>query len=370
LQQNLKPFKIIDMNEQNIFTDLRNVFSSVRNGLGQLSGDENYVKTAYYDNPNHIYDNLLKFFQFVLFACAGASLFFGISYHYKLFLQTGQERGVSVGLAVLLFVIAEVISVYIGVLFFRFMWTGKIFKSLQHLIFFLIMGFLIFKAFMFRMDISAKAYAAQNANEQKTELAQRGVDSSRTITKSKYDKEIEKAQNMIEKGKGQTWRGKLTPRGEYLVQEGNATLQKYLDLRKEELSIKVKADSLLNNSLGGIINLNQKQLNGYGGMVEWAVLILTCLIALLEKISYIENKKTEEKEDNTASAPSVEPNQPIGFRNIQSVASSQDLPNNKPIAEAKLDSTERRPIGFFPNKNKINSIDIEKEEKKNSMKSA
>lgn len=340
------------MEDRSIFTDIRDFGRSVKNGFGQLSSADDYVKTAYYDNPNHIYDNLLRFFWIVLYLCAGASLFFGVSYHYKLFIQTGQEQKTSIGLAILLFLIAEIISVFIGVSFFRYVWTGKLVKSFQHLVFFAVMGVLIYMSFAFRMDISAKAYGGQTANEQQTELAEAGISKAKANMKSSYDDEIKDVRATIAKGRKQTWGGKITPKGEYMVSEGNKTLQKYLDLRARELDMNFKADSVLNHTSSFIIFANQKQLNGYGGLVEWAVLILTCLIALLEKISYIENKKDEDGGSGEGCIKTfgnpIQSGSQIGF------SKSSDAPNIR----------GRTPIGFKQGENIIHIpppiIDIEK----------
>lgn len=283
------------MSEKNLFTDLRDMFTGFKKGLKQLSGGSDYVELAYQDNPNHIFDNLLKLGWWVLYLCAAASLFFGISYHYKLFNQTGQGENVSILLAIILFLIAEIVSVFIGVYFFRFFCTGSVIKSKWHFLVFIVLGVCIYGAFIFRMGISAKAYAGQQASEQKTELAQKGVKNAKLNFSSQYDEQISDARATIARGRKQTWGGKLTPRGEYLVGEGNKTLQKYLDLKSKEFESKSKADSSLNSAIGLTILDNEKQLNGYGGLVEWMVLIITFLIALLEKVSYIENKKDSEE---------------------------------------------------------------------------
>jgi hypothetical protein len=314
------------MGEKNLFTDIRDIFSGFKKGLRQLSGGGYYVDIAYQDNPNQIFDNLLNLFWIVLYLCAGASLFFGISYHYKLFVQTGQGESISIGLAILLFLIAEIVSVFIGVAFFRFLWTGRLVNSLAHFVLFCIIGVIIYIAFDFRMGISAKAYAGQTAGKQKTELAKDGVNSAKSNMKSKYDDDIKEARATIAKGKKQTWSGKITPRGEWLVAEGNKTLQKYLDLQDKEYTSKTRADSTLNNALTGAIFANEKQMNGYGGLVEWFVLIITFIIAVLEKVSYEENKK-----DNSV---------------VESKAIEQE---NKPIEYETHDPNKKNPIGFGKN---------------------
>lgn len=287
------------MEDKNLFTDIRDMFTGFKKGLRQMSGGSDYVEVAYQDNPNHIYDNLLKLAWIVLYLCASASLFFGISYHYKLFTQTGQGENVSIGLAVLLFLIAEVISVFIGVAFFRSILTGGLIKSIYHFGLSIMIGYIIYIAFDFRMGISAKAYAGQQAAKQKTELAEKGVKTASSNLVSKYDDEIKEARSTIAKGKKQKWNGVLTTNGERIVSEGNKTLQKYLDLQSKEFDSKTKADSVLHNEVGGLIFANQKQLNGYGGLVEWCVLILTFIIALLEKVSYLENKKDQSDETDS-----------------------------------------------------------------------
>ena len=239
---------------------------------------------AYVDNPDSVFDNLARYVRFAIWLLLIPSAYIGINYHIKLFQKNGMgEMGANVG-SFIFFIAIEIFCCFYATDIFRAIYNGSAFKGLKQLFGIVLSLCLIAYCYYFKYNISASAFSEQNAISKKTELSEKYVSSS--PKGSTYDAQIKDAQKTIDRAKKQTWGGKLTPKGEYLLGEGNKTMQRLLDLKNKELTEVNKRDSLYNSDGRAGIETAQKSANNYGGIIELALLACTLLLPLFEMAAY------------------------------------------------------------------------------------
>jgi hypothetical protein len=311
---------------------------------------------AYADNPDSVFDDLSRYTRLIMFVMLIPSSYIGMQYHISLFEKNGMgEMGANVG-SLLLFIAIEIGCCFFAPKVFRAIFSGVAFSSLKSLIGIVIsIGFIVF-FYWFKFGISTNAFSEQHANNKKTELSE---NSRKNITKkSSYDSQIDDAQKTINKAKKQTWDGKLTKRGEYLLGEGNKTMQRLLSLKDKELSEVSKRDSIFDADTRNVIETSQRSANKYGGIIELTMLLCSLLLPIFEMTSEDAYKKKKNRDDNNEGSNDTKRGNDsnIGFQNVENQAKPYiPFSINKNITNIE----NRKPIGFDYGKS-IEVLPIEK----------
>lgn len=308
---------------------------------------------AYADNPDSVFDDLSRYSRLIMFVMLIPSSYIGIQYHVKLFKENGVgDMGANVG-SLLIFIAIEIGCCFFAPKIFRAIFSGAAFKSLISILGVSIsIAFIVF-FYWFKFNISTNAFSAQYANGKKTELS----DNSRKnfIKKSTYDSQIEDAQKTINRAKKQTWNGKLTERGEYLLGEGNKTMQNLLILKSKELGELSKRDSIFDSDKRTGIETAQKSANNYGGIIELTMLLCSILMPLFEMASEDAYKEKLKKEGGN----NIDESNKIGF-------TQENKQPYQPFSINKKNPTNiesRKTIGFDYGKN-IEPLPVATVEKK------
>ena len=348
----------------------KNGFSSF---FGQLfGGGKNYDKIANYSNPKQVYDDMLRVVKIVLTLAVILSFFIGTIFHYRLFLPfvEGDKMLALIG-AIVMFIVVESLSIAMGIGSFKMLFTGMFMESFLSFLAFIVMLGVVAFIFIFRYDISAKAFGGQFSDGENKKIAIKGQQLAQN-TKSSYDEDIKAAKKTIKKGEGQTWHGVLTPDGETIVKEGNKTLQKLLVLKEKELNRQSVADSSYLSTAQGGVSVNKERISRYGGIIEWSIFALTFLYALFQNLSFRKNKEGIESGEISVDENgnlSQSGGQSVGFNNYGQSSAYLNRGGGNSIA-SKPDitaKTEKNKIGFkhYEQKGAMPSIIAESEEKKN-----
>lgn len=293
---------------------------------------------GYADNPDSIFDDLARHSRLIMFIMLIPSAYIGINYHIGLFEKNGMGvMGANLG-SLLLFCAIEIACCFFAPKIFRAIFSGAAFKGLISVIAtFIAVCFIVF-CYWFKFGISTGAFSSQHANNKKTELSQKNRESFTAV--SIYDKQIKNAQKTIDRANKQTWDGKLTKKGEYLLGEGNKTMQDLLSLKSAEMAELNRRDSLLNSDGRAGIEQSQKSANTYGGIIELTMLlcsILTALFAMASEDAYKEKRDKEQGDTST-----VEGIIQSSVTNLEQPKRYMGFDTNKNITNIE----SRTPIGF------------------------
>ena len=345
-------------NKNGLASDLVTFKTGINNFFGQLfKGDESYDKIAEYNNPKQSFDNILRITKVVLAIAVLLSFGIGVTFHYRLFLPTLGSGTLALVASICLFIVVEGVSIGLGIAAFKMLFTGEVVKSFLHLIGWISLIVAVSIVFIFRYEISAKAFGGQVSDIETGVIIAKEQGYSRD-TKSSYDDDIAATKATIRKGQNQTWKGRITPDGETIVKQGNKTLQKLLALKEKELDRRGVADSSYISGAKRTALNSKDRLSQYGGIIEYSIFFLTFIFSLFKHLSFKKNKEDIENGniviDDTGGMSQAQ----MGFRNFGSGQNAaMNTSKTPPIASNRQD-TGRRLIGFF-NKNNIENDIIE-----------
>lgn len=269
--------------------DKSNVFGQIRNYWDELNSRENaMVRTAYLSNPDQIYDDFLLPTRIMLLIAIGVTLAFGGYYHYHIFRSAFGLGAAAILGSLLWFVVIEISKVYLGLRVARSISSGACWSSFTKLIFTTIILVIVTGAFWLSIEISTKSVAAVNEMLRQEELV-----NQKTYTPppsvADLDKQIAAAEAMSAKAQKSTWRGRPTTEGLSAMKQAETTKQALLR-QKETLLQQSRSDYEAKLNLAKTeIAASSKQLAAYGGIAEYATILLIVLLALLERISFEHN---------------------------------------------------------------------------------
>jgi hypothetical protein len=326
--------------------DKSNVFRQLGDFWQKMNSKENaMVRTAYLDNPDQVYDDFLLPTRIMLGLAVFVTLAFGGYYHYHIFKSAFGLGAAAILGSLLWFLVIEITKVYFGLRVARSISSGACWSSFTKLIFSSIIMLIVTGAFWLSIEISTKSVAAVNMMLRQEQLLTHETFSPPPGI-AELDKQIAAAEVMSAKAQKSTWRGRPTTEGLSAMRQAETTKQTLLR-QKDELMSTARQDFEAKRQLSqNEITASSQQLAAYGGIAEYATILLIILLALLERISY-EHNKGKVGNSQEGATHRVSPKQP----------GKQAIPSN-PYTERgqSLPFSDNR-IGFRLPGNREKSID-------------
>lgn len=320
----------------NILTQVRGWFRKASDGNRQ-----NFSKVAYYRNPNSIVDETLIGLWIIAGFAIAFTVAYGGYYHYTIFKGGSGAASVGIIISFALFCVAEFLKVFLGLHFFRSVFSGLWFRSFAHLAFTAGVLALVLGAFMWSIGISSKGVGEVNGAIRTGELLKSSPFDPTPLSAS-YDAQIADAERSIRDAAKMRWKGNITVDGQRIIKR-NTDLKNSLSAQKASLIEKASAvhDStlLVQKSL---IRETALRINDYGGKAEYMLAICLLLIALAEVIAYRNNRKQLFPE--TTSTPPKQPETVVSSPKQSETTYSQHIPGTD------FSQNIRRPIGFDINR--------------------
>ena len=284
------------------------------------------VDTAYIDNPNQIYDNLLTPTRLLIAAAIFVTVAFGMYYHYHIFQSAFGTGIVAVAGSLLWFLVIEAAKVFMGVRLARSITSGGWYSSWVKLIVTLLLAVIVGYAFSISIAISTKSVAVVNQGL-RTEKLYTDNTFSPPPSITEIDRQIIEVESAINTAKKSTWKGRPTSEGLRLMEKNTSLKEQLVAQRNLEMANAQNAHSQIITARRDEISSTASQLATYGGIAEYVTMILIAMLALLERASY---------ESNAGSIP--QPSSPR-LRNTE-------IPNLKNPAIAFSENSSPRKIGF------------------------
>lgn len=340
---------------QSLAQDIAGIKGWLGDFFGQLSGgkgdSDEYAKVAYFDNPNSIWDEVLKLSWFALAVATGFTAYYGYRYHYAIFKNGGGNEWEALAVSLVIFALGEILKVFLGHRFFRAIFSGAIKKGLAQLVLTICLGIIFWRAMVWSIEISANGYGLVNANAATQAAIQTQTDYS-ALTKD-IDAQIAVINGNAKLGASVTWKGKITEDGQEIMKRNAKAVAPLLSQREAIIANAIQRDSMLLAQKSVSIGQTMHRQNDYGGKAEWSVCFFLFMIGLLEYVNY-RNNKSQVKESVAEEKPNL-------FKRWFS------LPQRPITAEKKepLQEDKRpRPIGFkrYDDDSEIQNISNKKDD--------
>ena len=255
----------------------------------------NFLNLAYQRDPHSLYDELLIGKTIILYISVIFTLALGAYYHYHIFENAfGMARVSAVGSFALLLVI-EITKVFFGLHLCRSFFSMLWWRSLYSFLFMIGIGYVVFVAFQWSIDITTKSVAELNRAAKTTTIYQE-QEFVPPPSIAAIDVRLGALDAAKEAGAKSTWKGRTTQGGIKVIEQNTELQKSLLEQRQMIMNGAMARHDSIQAILIAEVGNTSKVISDYGGKAEYATMLMIVLVVLFEFINYERNKAKEEAE--------------------------------------------------------------------------